>query len=73
MRFETKCNYIGKKKKVSEKGNEYLLISFLDDDYIFNAVSDVEVPENIERLDEVNVEFELTVKYNNLRVKRIWK
>lgn len=75
MRFEIRRIYTGTTKKISNQGNEYILISFLNDEgQTFSVVSDVEVPDDIQPLDEVNVEFELsTGRYKNLRVKRIWK
>lgn len=75
MKFETKRIFTGTTKKVGKQGNEYILISFLNDEgQTFTVVSDVDVPENIKMLDEVNVEFEITTgRYTNMRVKRIWK
>lgn len=75
MRFKTRRIYTGTTTKMSKMGNEYILVSFLNDDgQTFTVVSDVEVPDDVQKLDEVNVEFEVSVgRYNNLRVKRIWK
>lgn len=75
MRFQTKRIYTGKTIKTSKQGNEYILLSFLNDDgQTFTVVSDVDVTDDIKQLDEVNVEFEIKAgRYINMRVKRIWK
>ena len=75
MRFQCERIITGAERRTSKSGHEYILMHFLDDEgRTFSCVSDVEVPDDIQPLEEVNVEFDLsTGRYKNLRVKRIWK
>lgn len=76
MKFETKCIYTGTEVIQSKNGNKYILLNFLDDNgKTFSVISNLDIPEGINQLDIVNVEFELLFANRKIymRVNKVWK
>lgn len=68
--FQERLIYTGKAEKISEKGNNYTIVNFLDSEgKTFGVIANCQVPENLSQLQEVLAKFKLTPgRYNKLEI-----
>lgn len=72
LEFKEKLIYTGKYERISEKGNKYTIVNFLDEEgKTFGVIANCQVPE-LTQLQEVLVKFKLTPgRYNKLEIINI--
>lgn len=72
MKFEKEMVYTGISKRISKKTNtEYILVNLLDEEGVqVSCIARCEIPQNIEKYQDVNVIFNLTTgRYNTLVIE----
>lgn len=69
MNFECRCKFLNKELKTSKKGNQYLVVTIMQDSSVLTIISDVDI--NLDFGEDCIVVLTYDVNYKNIRLTGI--